>query len=209
MLSVSPSILVLLLLNFVAIWLVTAVPVLVPSSVARVSMGTASLKTRAVKEVEKPKAPSHIEPGTSTVLGYLWVSEQEASDLNKIHRFSYDKERAFLQPIYINPTNPSCTEEKCWKCKITVKEQIMLDAKAMGHEVVAPDTLSETSSEEDKIKYVESQGVDITETILIHEDRRDPSRRAVHAVDFAMGRLERFPDQLQVSCIRDAAGNLT
>ncbi|KAJ3772745.1 hypothetical protein FB446DRAFT_703599 [Lentinula raphanica] len=205
MLSVSPSILVLLLLNFVAIWLVTAVPV-VPSSVARVSIVTASLKTRAVTEDEKPKAPSHIVPGTLT-LGYLWASEQEASDLNKIHRFSYDKERAFLQPIYANPTNPSCTEEKCWKCKITVEKQIMHDAKAMGHEVVAPDTLSETSSEEDKIKYVESKDVDITETILIHNDRRDPSR--VHAVDFAMGRLERFPDQLHVFCIRDAAGNLT
>ena len=75
--------------------------------------------------------------------------------------------------------------------------------------MVAPDTLSETSSEEEKIKYVESQGVDITETILIHKDPRDPSRRADRAVDFAMGRLERFPDQLHVFCIRDAAGNLT
>ncbi|KAJ3748534.1 hypothetical protein DFH05DRAFT_1473066 [Lentinula detonsa] len=176
------SIAFLALLNVVAVWDVIAGPI--PSAAA-----TRHLEAR-------------IEPAHNYVMvGYLWISKEEALKLNEHRIFTYDEERLFLPTIYANSVNPLLGQENYWECRASINDQVLADAATMGHLDFMPETISKNPSEDEKKQYLEREKKDVSEIILFYKVSESPlAKSPYYALDFAMGRIKDFPTQLSVVC---------
>ncbi|KAJ3784315.1 hypothetical protein GGU10DRAFT_358137 [Lentinula aff. detonsa] len=149
------SIALLVLLNVVAVWDVIAGPI--PSAAA-----TRHLEAR-------------IEPAHDYVMvGYLWISKEEALKLNEHHMFTYDKERLFLPTIYADPVNPLLGQENYWECRASINDQVLADAATMGHLEFMPEAISKNPSEDERKQYVESKEKDVSEIMLFYKVSESP-----------------------------------
>ncbi|KAJ3998719.1 hypothetical protein F5050DRAFT_1710290 [Lentinula boryana] len=146
------SIALLALLNVVTVWDVIGGPI--PFAAA-------------TRHLEARIKPAHDQ----VVVGYLWISEEEALKLNERHMFTYDKERLFLPTIYADPVDQPTSRTRC---RVVIENSMISDAATMGHLEFMPESISKNPSEDERKQYVERKGQDLSEIMLFYKVSESP-----------------------------------